>query len=238
MSDCKRAVILAGGRGTRLKPYTVTLPKPLVPVGERAILEYLIVQLRDAGVVGITLAVNHMADLVMAYFGDGSKWGVSIDYSLETKPLSTIGPLTLIEDLPDDFFVMNGDILTDLPFNDLFDRHKAAGSSLTVATYRRIQQVDFGVLETNNAGAIVGFQEKPEYPFLVSMGVYVVARTLIEQLTRNEPYGFDQLVLDGMANGTPMNTYIHDGYWLDIGRPDDYEEANRSLAKLVQEMNE
>ena len=129
----KRAIILAGGKGTRLKPYTVSLPKPLVPIGEMPILEIIILQLARSGFDHITLTVNHLADIIRAFCGDGSKWGIKIDYSLEDKPLSTMGPLKLISDLPDNFLIMNGDVLTDLDFGQLYDDHVNAGSIFTVS---------------------------------------------------------------------------------------------------------
>jgi NDP-sugar pyrophosphorylase family protein len=143
-----RAIILAGGKGTRLRPYTLALPKPLVPVGDRAILDIVLTQLARAGVRHVTMAVSHLAHLIMAYFGDGQRWGLKIDYSLEDKPLSTIAPLKLIGDLPEHFLVMNGDILTDLDFAALYARHVAGGADITVATFQRDSRIDFGVLRT------------------------------------------------------------------------------------------
>ena len=128
----KRAIILAGGKGTRLKPYSIALPKPLVPVGETPILEIIIKQLISYGFDHITLAVNHMADIIEAFFGDGAKWNIKIDYSLEETPLSTMGPLTLIDNLPDNFLIMNGDILTDLDFNRLYKNHVDNGNTFTI----------------------------------------------------------------------------------------------------------
>ena len=142
-----RAIILAGGKGTRLKPYTITLPKPLVPVGgELPILEIVIRQLKRAGFDHITIAVNHMAELVMAFFGDGSRWKTRIDYSIEESPLSTIGPLTLIRDLPPNFLVMNGDILCDLDYSDFYQHHVERQNDLTVSVYKRKTTIDFGVI--------------------------------------------------------------------------------------------
>ena len=145
-----RAIILAGGKGTRLKPYTVTIPKPLVPIGgEMPILEIIIRQLANAGFDHITLAVNHLANLIMAFFGDGSSWNVKIDYSLEESPLSTIGPLTLISDLPENFLVMNGDILCNLNYLDFYNYHVQSNNDVTVSTFKRESKIDFGVLEYN-----------------------------------------------------------------------------------------
>lgn len=228
-----RAVILAGGRGTRLKPYTVTLPKPLMPVGdEMPILEIIIRQLSKVGFDHVTLAVNHMANLIMAFFGDGSKWDIKIDYSLEDAPLSTIGPLTLIDDLPENFLVMNGDILCDLNYADFYRYHLRQGNEVTVAVYPRSSKVDFGVLEFDESKTIVKFIEKPVYNFDVSMGVYCLNRGVVSELDRGEPYGFDNLMLDGIKNKRKFGVMPYEGFWLDIGRPDDFAQANDSYETL------
>ena len=150
MKNCKRAVILAGGKGTRLRPYTLSLPKPLVPVGDMPVLEIIIRQLKMSGFDHITLAVNHMSEVIKAFFGDGSKWDLEIDYSEETKPLGTMGPLTRIMDLPDDFLVMNGDIISDLHYGNFFEFHKRNKSIFTISSFERDEMVDYGVLETSN----------------------------------------------------------------------------------------
>ncbi len=168
----------------------------------------------------------------MAFFGDGKKWGVNIDYSIEEKPLSTIGPLTLINDLPENFLVMNGDILTDLSFSSLMQDHTENKCELSVATYVRKQRIDFGVLEVDENNLVKGFREKPEYTFKVSMGVYILNRTIIDQLEPGVEYGFDNLMLDGIRNGLNIRSYNFEGYWLDIGRPDDYIQANKDYPKL------
>ena len=228
-----RAVILAGGKGTRLRPYTATLPKPLVPVGDRSILDIVLMQLKQAGVARVTMAVSHLAHLIQAYFGDGSRWGLEIDYSLEDKPLSTIAPLTLIDDLPERFFVMNGDVLTDLDFRDLYRRHEQTDADVTVATFERDTRIDFGVLHTDEEGRVVGFEEKPSYHFSVSMGVYVMSRRLLDVVPAGEPFGFDDLMVACIEGSRRAMTYPHRGYWLDIGRPDDYAEANEKIDELL-----
>ena len=227
-----RAVILAGGKGTRLKPYTTSLPKPLMPInGELPILEIVLRQLRRDGFTRVTLAVSHLAEIIMAFCGDGKKWGLQIDYSMEKGPLSTIGPLTLIEDLPKYFLLMNGDSPTDLRFNTLVEAHVQSGADVTVGTYKRSVKMDFGVLEYAE-DLINHFREKPVYHFDVSMGIYVINRSVIDRLERNQPYGFDNLMLDGIKNGLNMRVFPYDGYWLDIGRPDDYDLANEQYESM------
>ncbi len=229
-----RAIILAGGKGTRLRPYTTLIPKPLVPLGGKySILEIIILQLREAGFLDITLAVNHLSHLIMAYFGDGSRLGVHISYSLEEGELSTIGPLTLIDDLPESFLVMNGDILCDLNYRAFFDAHLAAGSEISVAAFRRHVKVDFGVLGYNPSGKLESFQEKPEYDFDVSMGIYCINRSVIQGLPRGQKYGFDNLMMDSLAANKSIDIRPFNGYWLDIGRPDDYEYADTNFNELA-----
>jgi len=223
-----RAVILAGGKGTRLKPYTYSLPKPLMPIGgEMPILEIILKQLKKNGFDHITMAVNYMAKIIKAFFGDGSDWGLKIDYSLEKKPLSTIGPLTVIDDLPHNFLVMNGDILSDINYRKFFDWHMEEENEVTVATFKRISKIDFGVLKYKENQEIHEFIEKPEYLFDVSMGIYAIKRSVIESLPKNKMYGFDELMIDGIKKGLQIRAYPHDSYWLDIGRDDDYKVANR-----------
>ncbi len=221
----KRAVILAGGKGTRLKPYTVSLPKPLVPVGDMPILEIIIRQLAKNGFDHITITVNHMADIIRAFCGDGSKWAVKIDYSLEDKPLSTMGPLKLIKDLPENFLVMNGDVLTDLDFEAFYDNHVKEENVFTVSAYSRDQKVDYGVLEIGSDSKLTDFIEKPTTRYNVSMGVYMANRKILEYIPENQLYGFDHLMLDLIKFNNPATVKVHSGYWLDIGRPDDYERA-------------
>ena len=229
-----RAIILAGGKGTRLYPYTTLIPKPLVPLGGKySILEIIIMQLKQAGFTHITLAVNHLSQLIMAYFGDGSRLGVSLDYSLEEAELSTIGPLTLINNLPDDFLVMNGDILCNLDYRTFFQSHVDSGSHVSVASYRREVKVDFGVLDVDAAGRLTGFREKPVFDFDVSMGIYCINRAVIAALPHGLRYGFDHLMLDRLANQQPVHIRPFAGYWLDIGRPDDYEHANTHFDELM-----
>lgn len=228
-----RAIILAGGKGTRLRPYTTLIPKPLVPLGGKySILEIILMQLARAGFTHITLAVNHLSHLVMAYFGDGSRLGVKLDYSLEEGELSTIGPLTLIDDLPENFLVMNGDILCNLDYRAFFDAHVQAGSRISVSAYRRQVKIDFGVLHYDKAGHLSKFQEKPVFDFDVSMGIYCICRSVIEALPRGMPYGFDNLMTDGLANKQNIDIRPFSGYWLDIGRPDDYEYADENFTEL------
>ncbi|MFD0434809.1 nucleotidyltransferase family protein [Streptomyces chartreusis] len=221
------AVILAGGKGVRLRPYTTALPKPLVPIGDQhAILEIVLRQLSTSGFTRCTIAIGHLGEIIRAYVGDGTQWGLSVDYATEDSPLGTMGPLLNLRDrLPEHFLVMNGDVLTDLDYADVLRTHEASGTPLTIATYARKVHIDFGVL-TTDASRVVAFTEKPSIDYRVSMGVYGVSRTTLDHYTPGLPLGFDELVMDLLAAERPPHAYEFDGYWLDIGRPDDYDRAN------------
>lgn len=233
-----RAVLLAGGAGTRLRPFTATLPKPLVPVGDKPILELVLGQLRRAGCTRATLAVSRAsAPLTRAVFGDGAAFGVAIDYAIEATPLGTMGPLATLDDLPPHVLVMNGDVLTDLDLRAFFARHVAGGADVTVAASRRRVAVDFGVMRCDAAGRLVGFEEKPVHEMLVSMGVYGLRREVVARLVRGAPYGFDQLMVDGIARGDRIDVVEHGGFWLDIGRPEDYERANEVYPALKDRLD-
>jgi len=169
--------------------------------------------------------VNHQANLIQAFFQDGQKWNVKIDYSMETIPLSTIAPLSLIADLPDHFLLMNGDVLTDLDVRALYELHVAEGRLFTIAASARTQMTDYGVLHTDGGSYLTGFEEKPVSRYLVSMGLYVVSKSILNFIPSGRKYGFDELMLDLLAKGEKVHVHTHEGYWLDIGRPDDYMKA-------------
>ena len=228
-----KAIILAGGKGTRLKPYTTVIPKPLVPVGETAIIEILINRLRRHGIEEVDVCLGHFSEIIMAFLGDGSKWGIKIRYSVETKPLGTVAPIKLLSDLPENFLVMNGDLLTNLDFKELYDTHLKNDSLLTVSTYQRTGKIDFGVIETEtHTDKVIGFREKPEYNFEVSMGVYAMNRKILDLIPNDQPFGFDDLMMTLLREKKPISIYRFNGYWLDIGRPDDYEKANEDVDKV------
>jgi len=222
-----RAVVLAGGKGQRLRPYTTVFPKPLLPVGERPILEYVLDKIRESGISKVTISVGHLAELIQTFFGDGEKWDLKITYSIEDKPLNTIAPLLFVEDLGENFFVMNGDILTDLDLRCLWAEHIEKKAALTVATFRRSVNIDFGVLRYDETtGTVQGFEEKPVLLYDVSMGVYVLNRRCLNFIPKGKQFGFDQLVLALLAAKQQVHAFPHVGKWLDIGRLEDYEAAN------------
>jgi NDP-sugar pyrophosphorylase family protein len=232
------AVILAGGQGTRLAPYTADLPKALVPVCGKPVVEILLHRLKLAGVTKAYLAVNHRADQIRTVLGDGQRFGLNISYSEEPTPLSTVGPITLIPSLPEYFLVVNADILTDLDFKTIFEKHRQSGCNLTVAIYQRTERIDYGVLEVGSDRRVTGFSEKPDYHFSVSMGVYVFSKAALEFVPHGEPFGFDDLMRILLEKHQPINTVMHHGFWLDIGRVDDYERANSQDVESIRRLFE
>ncbi len=223
----RQAVIVAGGKGIRLRPYTTLIPKPLVPIGENhSILEIVMRQLADQGFEKVILAIGHLGNLIRAYVGDGSQWGIEVEYFQETSPLGTIGPaLMFLDGCPENFLVMNGDIITNIDYADLLQTHIEAKSPLTIATYERETRIDFGVLDLCD-DEVTNFREKPTMTYSVSMGVYAVARRTLRRYIPGSPLGCDTLIEDLLRRRQPPASYAFNGYWLDIGRPEDYDRAN------------
>lgn len=233
-----KAVILAGGKGTRLKPYTTVFPKPLMPIGDKPILEIIISQLRSHGLTDITITIGYLGELIMSFFGDGSQWGVDIKYSKEDKPLGTAGGLKLIEaELKDTFLMVNGDTLTTLNFSELINYHKTNGAIATIALKKREVYIDFGIVELDSSNAIKGYTEKPTIYHLVSMGVYVFEPRVVDYIKPGEKLDFPDLVKTLISKHEKVNGFVFDGYWLDIGRPEDYEKANEEIEELSKLLN-
>lgn len=221
----KQAVILAGGEGRRLRPYTKVLPKPLWPVGEVPIVEILIRQLSKAGIKDIILAVGYQAEIIKMILGDGRQFGVKISYSEEKKPLGTAAPLKKIKKLDDNFLVLNGDLLTDLPFKKFATAHLKNDTLATVAIYKRSVKVDFGVV-TASRGKITEYLEKPVLDYAVSMGIYAFNKEVLKYIPARK-FDFPDLVNKLIKINLNPAVYRFKGRWLDVGRPDDWEKADR-----------
>lgn len=220
-----KAVVLAGGKGTRLAPYTKVLPKPLMPIGDMPILEILLRQMRRAGIQDVILTVGHLAGLLQAFFQDGSRLGLRIEYSYEEEPLGTAGPLAMVKDLEDTFLVTNGDVLTTLDLRSLVDYHRQRGAAATISTHTRNVKIDLGVIQLSDSHQVTGYIEKPTYEFQVSMGIYVFEPRVLKFIEPEKYLDFPDLVLRLLAAGELVTAYPFDGYWQDLGRPDDYEQA-------------
>jgi NDP-sugar pyrophosphorylase family protein len=227
--DDKRAIILAGGKGRRLAPYTFVIPKPIVPIGTTPILEIVLRQLRHFGFLRVSIALGHMSEIVRALAGDGSRFGIEIDYSDEEQPLGTMGPLKRIRNLPDRFLVMNADVLTDLDFGGLWSFHGRHRGPATIATYVKETQLQLGVLETDDSHRVVGFEEKPVLRHNVSMGVYVFDHSILDHIPGDRYFGFDDLMSALLKTGVPVTSYPFGGRWLDIGNASDYERAQEEF---------
>ena len=227
-----KAVVLAGGKGARLAPYTKILPKPLMPVDDMPILEILLRQMKRNGIDEVVLTVGHLSQLLRAFFQDGKQLGMEIGYSFEQKPLGTAGPLSLVKGLDDTFLVTNGDVLTTIDFKALVESHRKSGAVATIASHARKVKVDLGVIQFNGDNEIIGYIEQPTYDFYVSMGIYVFEPRVLDYIPHNQYLDFPDLVLKLIKAGERVLGYPYDGYWQDLGRPDDYEQAMQDFPSL------
>jgi NDP-sugar pyrophosphorylase family protein len=226
-----KAIIMAGGKGARLMPYTALLPKPLMPIGDMPILELLLRQLKQYGVTEVILAVNHLAHLIASFFGEGEKLGIKITYSVEDRPLGTAGAIAAnLEDLSDDFIVSNGDLLTTLNFRAMIAAHLNAGASATLAAHRRTIQVEFGALTIEKDDSISEVREKPTMHFDAGMGMYVLQREAVRPFFQPDTYlDMPDLVRSLISRGDRVQAYMEDCTWIDIGRPEDYGAAQEQF---------
>lgn len=229
-----RAVILAGGKGTRLAPYTSVLPKPLMPIGDRAILEIVVEQLVASGFTKLTFCVGYLSHLIEALFNSGAGRGVRIDYVREREPLGTAGPLRLVPDLEGSFLAMNGDVLTKLDYAELTRFHRETGNVLTIAAHERTVKLDYGVLHLDGAGCLTAYEEKPELPMVVSMGVYVLEPAALQYIPEGARFDFPELVVRLLQAGEQVGAFPYDGFWLDIGRHEDFEQAASAWEALAE----
>jgi NDP-sugar pyrophosphorylase family protein len=227
-----KAIVLAGGKGARLAPYTKILPKPLMPIDDMPILEVILRQMKHADITDVTLTVGHLSGLLKAFFQDGCQWGLNIDYSYEEVPLGTAGPLSLVKGLEDTFLVTNGDVLTTLDFKDLLSSHQREGGIATIAVHQRQVHIDLGVVQSNGDHKITRYIEKPTYDYTVSMGIYVFEPRVLDYIPVGQYLDFPNLVLKLIAAGEKVVAYPFDGYWMDLGRPDDYQQATEDFSKM------
>lgn len=229
-----QAIILAGGKGTRLAPYTSVLPKPLMPIGDRAILELVVDQLAASGVTRVSFCVGYLAHLIRAVFDQRANGGLEIVYVHEAEALGTAAPLRLVNGLDSTFIAMNGDVLTTLDYSDLVHHHHAHENVLTIATHVRTIKIDYGMLHLDVSERVRDFEEKPEILSPVSMGIYVMEPSVLEHIPEGGPFDFPDLVRALLAAEQPVGAYLFDGVWFDIGRADDYEEAVNAWIAIQQ----
>ena len=224
-----KAVVLAGGKGARLAPYTTILPKPLMPIGDMPILEVMLLQMKEAGIEQVILTVGHLSELLRAFFKDGSQFGIDISYSYEKCPLGTAGPIALVDGLTD------GDVLTTLNLRELIQFHHEQKAIATIASHHRQSKIDLGVIQKDGDFRITGYIEKPVYDFMVSMGVYVFEPAVLPYITRNEYLDFPDLIKKLINSGERVVGYEFNGYWEDLGRPDDYARAAKDFENMREQ---
>ena len=228
------AVIQAGGRGTRLAPYSTVLPKALMPVGEGTVIDSLLTQFALASVQTVYITVSKFGPLIRSYCGDGSRWNLRIEYVTEERPLGTIGPLdTLRQHLDGSFFVANSDIFTNLDLNRVLDHHRTQGAPLTVVVTRQQVSIAYGVIE-HDGGRVVDFKEKPTQEYSVSTGIYCMEPDIFKHIPRATPFGFDELMRNMLSSRTPISAYVHGGVWIDIGRIEDLRKAQEQAAAQLR----
>ncbi len=227
-----KAIVLAGGKGARLAPYTKILPKPLMPIGDMPILEVLLRQMSHSGIDEVVITVGHLANLLRAFFQDGTNLGLHITYSFEDAPLGTAGPLSLVPGLDQTFLVSNGDVLTTLDLKDLIKFHLDQKAAATIAVHRRKVDIDFGVVQCDENFRMVGYTEKPSIDYLVSMGIYVFEPRVLTYIPYNNYLDLPNLVIKMMAAGEKVVGFPYSGYWQDLGRPDDYEHASEDFDSM------
>jgi NDP-sugar pyrophosphorylase family protein len=232
-----QAVILAGGKGTRLLPFTQVFPKPLVPLGEKPILDTIIRQLKHFGFTRITLAVGHMAEMIQTYVCNGERYGIEIDYAFEEVPLGTVGPLARINNLEKSFLVMNGDIITNLDYNAIVAFHKQQSSVATIGTYQKNFKIDLGIIQNNGDFSITDYIEKPTHTFKVSMGIYVFEANVLNYIEPGKYLDFPELVKRLIAKKEKVVSYPFNGYWLDIGNHSDYKKALEEYELIKGELH-
>jgi len=222
-----KAVIQAGGKGTRLRPYTLVLPKPMMPVGDLPVIEMLLKWLRRSGVTDSYITTGYLGHLLKALCGDGSQWDMNITYSEEPEPLGTVGALTLIRDqLDSTFYMLNGDLITDLDLRAFRRFHLSHGGLVSVAVATKDVNIDLGVIDSEG-GRIKAFREKPTMKFQVSMGVYCMERGVLDFIPNGVPFGFDDLMYTMLEKDSPVHVFEHDGIWMDIGRAEDFTQAQK-----------
>jgi NDP-sugar pyrophosphorylase family protein len=221
-----KTVILAGGKGKRLYPYTTNFPKALMPINDKPILEIVICYLKKFGIRNVIISTGHLEELIRAFFGDGKKFGVKIEYSKEETQLGTAGPLSLLKNkLKDTFILMNSDVISDIDLNEFYHFHVMTKSKITIAVSRREAFIDFGVIRVNNKNEFSGWDEKPVLNYNVSTGIYLIEPEILKYVPKNTPLDIPDFIFKLNSKKIKIGCYLHKGYWLDIGRPEDYEKA-------------
>lgn len=226
-----KAILLAGGKGRRLKPFTTTIPKPLFPIGEKPILQIIIEQLKEFGVDEYIISLGYLGELIKAFLGDGEKYNTKISYVTEETPLGTAGAISLLPELNDDYIFMNGDILSTIDFTEAYNDHKKSKALMTICTFEKTTKSSLGVLELNINGEVENYLEKPELKQIVSSGIYILNPGIKDYIPQNTKYDLPDLVKSLINKKKKINTYAIKGDWFDIGTPSDLEKAEQYLSE-------
>jgi mannose-1-phosphate guanylyltransferase len=224
-----KAVLLAGGKGRRLQPFTTTIPKPLFPIGEKPIMQIIIEQLKTFGVSEFIISLGYLGGLIEAYFGDGSKFGTKITYIHENEPLGTAGAISLLPELDESYIFMNGDILSTVDFNAAYKQHLSNGSLMTICTFEKKVQSSLGVLQLDGEQNVTAYIEKPITSHIVSSGIYIMSPEINSFIPKQVKLDIPELVQKLIAGKYPISTFAIEGKWFDIGTPEDLELAEEFL---------
>lgn len=231
LSYPNRVVLMAGGQGNRLRPLTEKIPKPMLNVGNKPILQTIIEQFRDNNFINFTISLNYQAEIIKDYFKDGSAFDTHIEYVHEGKKLGTAGSLSLIESIPvNPVFVMNADILTNVNFHDMLDLHTEKKYEITMGVIEHSVNIPYGVVESSN-GYVIDIIEKPKRIFFVNAGIYILNPNIITEIPKSEYFDMPTLIKNMTAQGRPVGIYFLQDYWMDIGHPDDFEKANNDYVQ-------
>lgn len=227
------AVIMAGGKGTRLRPLTDNTPKPLLKVGDKPIIEYNIDRLAKVGVDNIHISINYLGEQLEEYFGDGTKKNLNIKYLREGKPLGTIGSILLVDEFEhEDIFVMNSDLLTNIDFADFYKTYKESGADMAVAATSYQVNIPYAVLETDEQNSVKSLKEKPRYTYFSNAGIYIMKKSLLGMIPKGEFYDITDLMENVLAMDNKLITYPINGYWLDIGKHEDFKKAQEDVKHI------
>jgi NDP-sugar pyrophosphorylase family protein len=224
------AVLLAGGLGLRLRPYTMNIPKPLLPLGDIATIEIVVRQLAHQGFDRVVVTLGHLPQLIMSFLGDGSRFGLTVEYEIESQPLGTAGSLRLVRDLEPSFIVMNGDLLTTVNFAGLLREHQNTDVSASIVLTERHVPVDYGVVHVTPEGLLDRYEEKPTLRYLVSTGIYALSRPVVDHVP-DARYDMPDLMTTLRESSQPVRCVVTDCYWQDIGRFDDYQQASADFVE-------
>jgi NDP-mannose synthase len=233
-----KAVLMVGGKGTRLRPYSYVMPKPMVPVGKYPVLELAVRQLKKNGFDEAIFSLGYMGHIIRNHFQSGEKFGIKITYSEEKEPLGTAGHLSLVRSqLKDTFLVMNGDILAAVNFKDLIERHKKSGAIVTAVLQKQRNTLEYGVVNTDENGMVLAYIEKPTQEHNATIGMYIMEPGVLDYIDDGKRLDMPDLITKLVNAKRKVNSYQLEGTWLHLSKPGDVEKANDRWKEIVKELN-